>query len=155
MQITFAIRGLDGTTLDEAQAHASLDAGILPTEEMYLYGWLRWRRPDQPDLDFNDDLSMLFPACLSSVAALRRDGRAELAMASYYCHLTLIAEEDAVRVLREDDAINGAEVAGYPKDEFLQALSGCCRRFADYAKALAVIDPRWTGLRDMMSRSSG
>ena len=154
MQITFAIRGMDGAALDEAQARAALDAGTLPTNEPYLFGWLRFLHPEQRNLDLNDDLNLLFPDCLGAVSALRTRGRAELSLASHYCHFTLIAEGDIVHVFKEDSDVHGAEVARYPKEELIEALTACCRRFAAYAQALAALDPRWTALRDMMAESS-
>ena len=154
MQITFAIRGQDGAAMDETQARAALDAGQLPSDEPYLYGWLRFWHADQPDLNFRDDLSMLFPDCLGAVAALRTKGRAELCMASYYRHYTLIAEGNNVHIKQEDADVHGEEVAQYPKDELIEALTACCQRFASYAQALAAHDPRWNRLRDIMSEAS-
>jgi hypothetical protein len=154
MEIIFEIKGRDGKPLTEAQALAELEAGTPPSDEAYLFGWMRWRDAGQLDLSFNDDLSMLFPDCLGAVANLRAQGRAEMSMASYYCHLTLITLGDHVLVLQEDSEIEGKEVARYPKDTFIDALAACCRRFAVYVQALAELDPRWAGLHDDMAESS-
>ncbi len=153
MEITFAIRGQDGAALDEAQARAALDAGQLPSDEPYLSGWVRCRHADQSDLDFEDDLSMLFPDCLGLAAALRTNGRGELCMASYFRHYTLIAEDNTVHVYQKDADVNG-EVAHYPKNEMIEALAACCGRFAAYAEALTSLDPRWTRLCDIMSEAT-
>lgn len=155
MEITFAIRGLDGQMLEETEARASLDAGAMPSDEPYLFGCLRWRHAEQPDLEMHDDLNMLFPDCLSALDALRRNKQAQLNMASYYCHFTLIAEGDSVFVLQDDGDVHGEEVAHYPKGDLIEALAACCRRFAAYAEMLAARDPKWTGLRDDMVIPSG
>lgn len=150
MEIVFEIKGRDGNPLSEVQALAELEAGTTPSEESYLYGWVRFRDAGQPELSYNDDLSMLFPDCVGAVVNLRAKGRAELGMASYYCHLTLVIVGDSVLVLQEDSEVQGKEVARYPKEAFIEALGGCCGRFAAYVRALAELDPQWGGLREAM-----
>lgn len=154
MQIHFAIQARDGTALNEEQALSALAAGTTPTAETYLFGWLRWRHEGQPDLDFNDDLAMLLPNLPGVVAAVRAQGQAQLNMVSYFCHLTLMAEDGTVQVLQEDSEMSGQEVARYPKEALLEALVACAHRFATYLQALAELDPRWTGVRDAMAELS-
>jgi hypothetical protein len=80
------------------------------------------------------------------VASLRTTGRAELRMASYYCHLHFIAEDDTIQVQQTDGTHAGEIVARYPKAAFLEALTACVERFRAYAAALAQLDSRWSGL---------
>lgn len=148
MKINFAITSPEGALLNEEQAQEALAAGHSPADEdeLELSGWLLIRHEGQPNLDFNDDLSMLMPNCPGVAASLRTTGRAELRMASYYCHLLFIAEGESIQVQQTDGTHAGEIVARYPKEGFLEALTACVERFRAYAAALAQLDARWTSL---------
>ncbi len=146
MQVRFELGLFREPPQSEAEALLAVALGRPPGDGEYLPGRVRLEHSGQGEVAIDDDLQMLIVNLCARMPRMLADaGRAEVNLASYYQPYEFVDEAGTVRVLTE-----GAEVARYPRDELTAALRDCGRRFADFLDELSKLQPRWTGMRDVL-----